>query len=77
MHKGFPFQCIFSTSLPTFRKAVHCTKALHPLTRSAVRSAFQHPHCYDCGIHHIRLQGMDLLLDFQGCSLPPLPRALL
>ena len=37
MHKSFPFQCIFSTSLPTFRKGVHCTKALHPLTR-AVRA---------------------------------------
>ena len=32
MHKSFPFQCIFSASLPTFRKGVHCTKVLHPLT---------------------------------------------
>ena len=37
MHKSFPFQCIFSMSLPTFRKGVVCTKALHPLTR-AVRA---------------------------------------
>ena len=37
MHKSFPFQCIFSASLPTFRQGVHCTKALHPLTR-AVRA---------------------------------------
>ena len=34
MHKSFPLQCIFSASLPTFRKGVHCTKALHPLTRT-------------------------------------------
>ena len=34
MHKSFPFQCLFSASLPTFRKGVHCTKALHPLTRA-------------------------------------------
>ena len=34
MHKSFPFQCIFSASLSTFRKGVHCTKALHPLTRA-------------------------------------------
>ena len=34
MHKSFPFQCIFSTSLPTFRKGVNCIKALHPLTRA-------------------------------------------
>ena len=34
MHKSFPFQCIFSASLPTFRKGVHCTEALHPLTRA-------------------------------------------
>ena len=27
MHKSFPFQCIFSASLPTFRKG-------HPLTRA-------------------------------------------
>ena len=32
MRKSFPFQCIFSASLPTFRKGVHCMKALHPLT---------------------------------------------
>ena len=32
MHKRFPFQWIFSRSLPTFRKGVHCTKVLHPLT---------------------------------------------
>ena len=37
MHKSFPFQCIFSASLPTFQKGVHCTKALHPLMR-AVRA---------------------------------------
>ena len=37
MHKSFPFQCIFSASLPTFRKGVHCTKALHSLTH-AVRT---------------------------------------
>ena len=34
MHNSFPFQCIFSASLPTFQKRVHCTKALHPLTRA-------------------------------------------
>ena len=34
MHKSSPFQCIFSASLPTFRKGVHCTEALHPLTRA-------------------------------------------
>ena len=34
MHKNFPFQCIFSMSLPTFRKGVRCTTALHPLTRA-------------------------------------------
>ena len=37
MHKSFPFQCILSASLPTFRKGVHCTKAVHPLTH-AVRA---------------------------------------
>ena len=37
MHESFPFQCIFSASLPTFRKGVHCTKVLHPLTH-AVRA---------------------------------------
>ena len=37
MHKSFSFQCIFSASLPTFRKGVHCTKVLHPLTH-AVRA---------------------------------------
>ena len=34
MDKSFPFQCVFSASLPTFQKGVHCTKALHPLTRA-------------------------------------------
>ena len=34
MHKSFPFQCIFSASLSTFRKGVHCTKALHPPTHA-------------------------------------------
>ena len=45
MHKSFPFQCIFSASLPTIRKGVHCTKVLHSLfgARGAVRGAFQHP----------------------------------
>ena len=37
MHQSFPFQCIFSASLRAFQKGVHCTKALHPLTR-AVRA---------------------------------------
>ena len=34
MHKCFPFQYIFSASLPAFQRGVHCTKALHPLTRA-------------------------------------------
>ena len=45
MHKRFPFQCLFSAPLPTFRKAVHCTKALHPLPRAvqcAVRISTLH-----------------------------------
>ena len=34
MHKSFPFQCIFSASLPAFRKGVHSTEASHPPTRA-------------------------------------------
>jgi hypothetical protein len=34
MHKSFPFQCIFSASLPAFQKGVYCTEALHPLMRA-------------------------------------------
>ena len=30
--QSFPFQCIFSATLPTFRKGVRCATALHPLT---------------------------------------------
>ena len=48
MHKSFPFQCIFSACLPTFRKGVHCTKALHPLTR-AVRAV-------QCAVHFSTLK---------------------
>ena len=44
MHKSFPFQCIFSMSLPTFQKGVHCTKALDARgALCAVRGVFQHP----------------------------------
>ena len=38
MHKSFPFQCIFSASLPTLRKGAHCTKVLHTLTRAVQRT---------------------------------------
>ena len=38
MRKSFPFQCIFSASLPTFQKGVHCTKALHPLLHPLTRA---------------------------------------
>ena len=34
MHKSFPFQRIFTASLPTFQKGVHCTEVLHPLARA-------------------------------------------
>ena len=48
MHRSFPFQCIFSASLPTFRKGVHCTKALHPLT-----------HAVQCAVRFSTLYVMD------------------
>ena len=47
MHKSFPFQCIFSAPLPTFRKGVHCTKAWHPLTRAV-----------QCAVHFSTLKGV-------------------
>ena len=58
MHKSFPFQCIFSASLPTFRKGVHCTKALHPLTRAvqcAVCFSTLIVHCFFLCCHCIVL----------------------
>ena len=65
MHKSFPFQCIFSVSLPTFRKGVHCTKVLHPLT-----------HAVQCAVRFSTLCACcfrDALLGFRRLSLCAVP----
>ena len=58
MDKSFPFQCIFSASLPTFRKGVHCTKTLHPLKHAA--------RAVQCTVRFSTLYGLDSFLVHQG-----------